>query len=80
MSLVPTCSSGIGQFQVSRLCSCPHVEVYTFRQVSQHPIIYYYISVNNAYMIFFIFQALGVLYLTPACWFLQAIWSYWFIH
>ena len=62
MSLVPTCgSSGIGQFQVSRLCSCPHVQVYTFRQVPQHPIIY------NAYIIFFIFQALGMCIVFNTC-------------
>ena len=46
MPLVLTCSSGIGQFQVSRLYSCPHVQVYTFRQVPQRPIIYCYISVE----------------------------------
>ena len=45
-TVVLTCSSGIGQFQVSRLCSCPHVQVYTFRQVPQRPIIYYYISME----------------------------------
>ena len=50
MSLVPTCSSGIGQFQVSRLCSCPHVQVYMFRQVPEHPL-HFRCIVFNTYLL-----------------------------
>ena len=52
---------------MSRLCSCPHVQVYTFRQVPQHPITITISVWNNAYIIFFIFQALGMCILFNTC-------------